>query len=144
MSKLKKALENKYNVILCPRIPLYFDFVQHESHKWGRRWRGAFADIEKVYTFPPDTLPGFKEFNDQILGIQANVWTETIVDDRRLDFMIYPRISALSEAAWTKAGNKNYEDFLERLKAMLSFFKDRDIYYFNPFEPGLSPEAEGI
>ena len=142
--QLKKALENKYNVILCPRIPLYFDFVQHESHKWGRRWRGAFADIEKVYTFPPDTLPGFKEFNDQILGIQANVWTETIVDDRRLDFMIYPRISALSEAAWTKAGNKNYEDFLERLKAMLSFFKDRDIYYFNPFEPGLSPEAEGI
>jgi hexosaminidase len=142
--QLKKAFENKYNVILCPRIPLYFDFVQHESHKWGRRWRGAFADIEKVYAFPPDTLPGFNEFNDQILGIQANVWTETIVDDRRLDFMIYPRISALSEAAWTNAGNKNYEDFLERLKFMLLFYEVNGIYYFNPFEPGLSPEAEGI
>ena len=142
--QLKKAFENKYNVILCPRIPLYFDFVQHESHKWGRRWRGAFANIEKVYAFPPDTLPGFNEFHDQILGIQANVWTETIADDRRLDFMIYPRISALSEAAWTNAGNKNYEDFLERLKFMLLFYKEKGIYYFNPFEPGSSPEAKGI
>ena len=123
---------------------MYFDFIQDKSHKWGRKWRGIFSDLEKVYTFPPDTLPGFKEFNNQIVGIQANVWTETIADNKRLDFMIYPRISALSESAWTKENNKDYNDFQERLKFMLSFFNYQHIYYYNPFEPELSPEPEGI
>jgi hexosaminidase len=140
--QLQKSLEAKYKVVMCPRIPLYFDFVQDESHKYGRRWRGAFCDLETVYNFPPDTLAGIKEYSNQILGIQANLWTEVIHNNERLDFMTYPRISAMAEAAWTK-GERSYDDFMVRLKPMLVFFKEKDIYYFDPFNPELNPEPAG-
>jgi hexosaminidase len=143
-SQLLKALENKYPVVLCPRIPLYFDFVQYETHKVGRRSKSGLCNLETIYDFPVDTLSGFIKYNDQILGIQANVWTEQIQNEERFDFMIYPRISALAESAWTKSQNKSYADFKGRLKSMLSYFDENNIKYFNPFNPELTPEPQGI
>ena len=141
--QLKTALESNYKVVLCPRIPLYFDFVQHGTHKWGRRWKGAFCELETVYNFPPDTLPGFKEFTSGVLGIQANVWTEIIPNGKRLDFMTYPRLCALAEAAWTNGEDKDYQNFLIRLKPLLNFLKSQNIYYYNPFDPDLNSEPAG-
>jgi hexosaminidase len=138
--KLAAALSNKYNVVLCPRIPLYFDFDQNESHEWGRKWGGAFSSLELVYAFPPDTLPGFTQNQQYINGIQANIWTERIHDNKRFDFMTYPRLSALAEAGWTLGENKGLEDFKRRLKPMLSLFDEWNISYYNPFQPILTPE----
>jgi hexosaminidase len=141
--QLKNAFEGGYNIVLCPRIPLYFDFVQDKEHKWGRRWGGAFSELENVYGFPPDTLNGFKQFSKQVAGIQANLWSEVIHENKRLDFMTYPRLSAMAEAAWTKNERKNYDDFLLRLSPLLNYLKEMDIYYFNPFSPELTPEPPG-
>ena len=47
--KLEAALNGNYNVVMCPRIPLYFDFDQDESHKYGRKWGGAYSPIEMGY-----------------------------------------------------------------------------------------------
>ncbi len=141
--KLAEALEKNYNIVLCPRIPLYFDFVQYNSHEWGRKWGGAFASLDLVYHFPPDTLPGFNKYYDQISGLQANVWTERIQNNKRLDFMLNPRLSALAEAAWTTPENKNFADFEERLKKMVRYFDSENIYYFNPFQQELNPEPAG-
>lgn len=141
--KLEAALSDNYNVILCPRIPLYFDFDQSESHEFGRKWRGAFSSLELVYAFPPDTLPGFTEHENLVKGIQANIWTERIHDNKRFDFMTHPRLSALAESGWTKKENKNLYDFNRRLKPMLNWFDKLDIYYYNPFQPELTPEPPG-
>lgn len=138
--QLRAALESGYKVIMCPRIPLYFDFVQDSVYKIGRRWKGAFCKPETVYNFPPDTLPGFNAHRKQILGMQANLWTELIGDNKRLDFMIYPRLSALAEASWTSKDKKEYNSFLERLKPMLGYMKSKGIYYFDPFDPQATPE----
>jgi hexosaminidase len=97
-----------------------------------------------VYNFPPDTLPGFKEKQNQILGIQANLWTEVIQNNDRFDFMTYPRISALAEAAWTQHSQKDYAGFLPRLKNMLAYYDELKLYYYNLFEPKESPEPAGV
>lgn len=141
--QLKNAFAAGYRVILCPRIPLYFDFVQYKEHKWGRRWKGKFSDLENVYRFPPDTLSGLKESPRQVIGIQANLWTEVISTDKRLDFMTYPRLSALAEAAWTGNELKDYDNFLARLKPMLNYLGEKGIYYFDPFNPLHNPEPAG-
>ena len=141
--KLDTALMENYNVVLCPRIPLYFDFVQDKSHKYGRKWGGAFAPLDLVYAFPPDTLPGFTQHYNQIKGLQANVWTERIQNNKRLDYMVNPRLSGMAEAAWTEKQNKNYADFLSRLKPMLSYLKKQDIGFYNPFDPQSTPEPVG-
>jgi len=142
--QLVKALDLNYKVVLCPRIPLYFDFVQDKSHEWGRKSRGAGCTEELVYNFPPDSLPGFKEKRSQVLGIQANLWTEVIQNNERFDYMTYPRISALAEAGWTQNSQKNYEGFKVRLKDMLSYFDQLKLNYYNPFDPSKTPEPAGV
>ena len=141
-NKLEAALSGDYDVVLCPRIPLYLDFDQDESHQHGRKWGGAYSPLEMAYEFPPDTLLNLAPKQNQIKGIQANIWTERIEDNKRFDYMTHPRLSALAEAAWTNKENKNYDDFQQRLKPMLSYFDNLGIYYYNPFDPESTPEPK--
>lgn len=142
--KLEAALSEGYEVVLCPRIPLYFDFVQDENHEWGRKWGGKYSTLELTYQFPSDTLPGFLLHENQIKGLQANIWTERIQNNKRLDFMTHPRMAAMSEAAWTFRENKNLEQFKKRLLPFLKYYKKNNIYYYNPFQPELTPEPVGV
>jgi len=139
--QLSKALDEGYELVLSPRRPLYFDFVQDDSHQVGRRWDG-FNDLEQVYDYPdfPASYP--EERHEQILGMQASMWTETVQTEKRADFMIFPRLTAIAEAAWTDASNKDYEDYQRRLESMLERFDVLDINYFDPFVPGRIPEPQ--
>ncbi|WP_296635705.1 beta-N-acetylhexosaminidase [Polaribacter sp.] len=142
--QLKKALNKGYETVLCPRIPLYFDFVQMDAHKWGRKRRGEFCTLDKLYAFPNSLSIAPKRKKQFVKGIQANVWTERIQNEDRFDFMIYTRLVALAEAAWTQEKNKNYENFIIRLKPVLDLFDKNGLYYFNPFYPELTPEPIGV
>lgn len=141
---LQEALKKGYDVILCPRIPLYFDFDQDAKHQYGRKWRGAYCSPAQVYAYPPDTLVDLATHPTQVRGMQGNIWSERIQSDERLDFMTYPRMSALAEAAWTNAGTKNYAAFEDRLRPMLHYLQTKNIHYFNLFHPDLTPEPVGL
>jgi hexosaminidase len=139
--QLQLALQKKYQVVLCPRLPLYFDFVQDNSHVAGRKWIGRVNSVSDVYNFPDRQVAGDQLSSTQILGIQANVWTEMIGSEKRLDFMIYPRMAALAEAAWTNSSQKNETSFNERLKEEFKHYDAAGIYYYNPFDATLHPEV---
>ncbi len=142
---LLRSLDGAYTTILCPRKPLYFDFVQHADHKWGRVWDG-FCPLEDVYAFPDaqfETWGMTPERSSHILGIQANVWSELMHTTERVDFMTFPRLCALSEAAWSQPGVKDYDDFMRRMEAVFSLFDRMGIYYFDPRDPGHHPEPAG-
>lgn len=138
--QLKIALNNKYQVVLCPRLPLYFDFVQDSAHQYGRKWGKLYNPIQQVYDFDAQQFLESPSQNAQLLGIQANLWTETVPTTQRLDYLLFPRISALAEAAWTSTANKNGEDYLNRMKNHLSLYKQANLYYFDPFNPLIHPE----
>lgn len=135
---LYHSLKSGYEVILCPRKPCYFDFVQHDSHKVGRRWDG-FVPIKDTYQFP-DTLKLPKQYSGRVLGIQACLWTEETETQARRDFMAFPRLLALAEAAWTPQKSKNFVSFEKRLKTHLPQLKARGIGFYDPFAH--SPEVE--
>ncbi len=143
--QLEKAISKGYEIVLCPRLPLYLDFVQHASHKYGRKWsKGEYAPIEMVYHFPgTDYTSGVSVATLLIKGIQGNVWTEQIHTPERLQFMVYPRLSALAEAAWTQDRSKNYEDFNSRMDHMIAIYKKFGITFFDYKKPGLTPEIAG-
>jgi len=141
-SQLKLALDKKYQVVLCPRLPLYFDFAEDKSHVSGRRWTaGAFNSVSNVYNFPYREFPADELNSKLVLGIQANVWTELIGSPKRLDYMIFPRMAALAEAAWTDSARKDEASFNERLKANFTLYDKDNIYYYNPLDPSAHPEA---
>lgn len=131
VEQLQSAVQNGYDVVACPRLPLYFDFVQHQSHVSGRKWGGQFNNLQSIYEFNVESLlPDFH--TGSILGIQANVWTETITTENRLDFMLFPRITALAESAWS-TNRTDFEDFSARVRSHLSLFERQDLSYYHPF-----------
>ncbi|HTJ53607.1 MAG TPA: beta-N-acetylhexosaminidase [Cyclobacteriaceae bacterium] len=139
--QLQKAMDKGYETVLCPRLPLYFDFVQDSTHRIGRRWKGAYNSLSKLYSFSHEQFPEIGTRSNQILGIQANLWTETVDSPQRLDYLMFPRIAALAEAAWTASKQKDYSNFELRLKPHLKRYKELGIYYYNPFDPLENPEA---
>jgi hexosaminidase len=140
VKQLRTALNNKYQTVLCPRLPLYFDFVQDSTHQYGRKWGKLFNPIQQVYDFNPLKFVESPAERHQILGLQGNLWTETVPNIQRLDYLLFPRIAALAESAWTTIDNKNTDRFMKSMKSHLSLYKQAGLYYFDPFAPLLHPE----
>ncbi|TZF82594.1 beta-N-acetylhexosaminidase [Pedobacter sp. BS3] len=138
--QLKMALDKKYSVVLCPRIPLYFDFVQDSTHQVGRRWAGDFASLTKLYNFSGTEYIPNAGNNSLLLGMQANLWTEKIATTQRLEYMLFPRIAALAESAWTAPANKDFGQFKNRLNPHLALYKASGLSYFNALDAKLTPE----
>lgn len=143
--QLGEAIGKGYEIIMCPRLPLYLDFVQHPSHNSGRKWsKGEYAPIESVYHFPgKEYTSGISVSTPLIKGIQGNVWTEKIHTPERMQFMVYPRLSALAEAAWTLDRSKDFESFNSRMDRMIQIYNRFGITYYNYKNPDLTPEVVG-
>ncbi len=142
-AQLQKALAAGYRVVLCPRLPCYFDFLQNESHKIGRRWKGI-NELPRVYAFPDESTlkpadNATTMASPRILGMQAALWSETTATPERRQFLTFPRLIALAEAAWTPANRKDFKSFEARLKEQLPQFKQRGITFYDPFAN--SPEV---
>lgn len=138
-AQLKMALDRGYDVVVCPRLPYYFDFVQDSMHRMGRKWGKGYSPLKDVYSFNLSALVDAPR-QKQVQGLQANLWTETVPNANRMDYLVFPRIAALAEAAWTRDELKNYEDFTARLKKQLPLYRDADIYFYNPFNSAEIPE----
>lgn len=140
---LKQSIDNGYQVVLCPRIPLYLDFVQESSHISGRKWQGTFSDLRTIYHYSPAQYSNILKKKDRnlIAGIQGNVWSERIASKARLEFMLFPRITALAEAAWTRAENRDYDKFMTgRLSKHEALFEEANLHYYDAGSPGRMPE----
>lgn len=142
--QLTTSLQKGYSVVLCPRLPFYFDFVQDSAHVSGRKWgpRKLYASLEKVYDFSVADYPIQPGQLPQVLGLQANLWTETVKTEQRLDFMTYPRLCALAEAAWTKPAQKNFSGFTKRMQDQLPLLKQQGIQYYDFLQPQQTPEPK--
>lgn len=137
---LQSALSKGYETVLCPRLPLYFDFVQDSTHTYGRKWSKLYNPLESVYSFSADNYQSQAVQKNQILGIQANLWTETVQTEQRLDYLLFPRITALAEAAWSPKEGKDFQQFMQRLKGHLALYEAEAIYYYDPFPSRKYPE----
>jgi hexosaminidase len=136
LGELTAALDRGCPVVLCPFVPCFFDFVQHFSHlaEWHRPGGERLVNtLQAVYAFP-DSLVAKLPKAGNVLGIQANLWTEMAVTQESRDFLTFPRLYALAEAAWTSAERKDYAGFEERLKVHLPHLRAAGIVPWDPFE----------
>ena len=139
---LDEAISKGYKVVLCPRLPLYLDFVQDSTHRSGRKWdKKYFNSYLDIYHYPENSIAAGLSGKTNILGLQGNLWTETVVSKKRLQYLVFPRMASLAEAGWTAGSAKNDSQFNTRLKAHLLLYDKDNIYYYNPFQPDQHPEA---
>ena len=113
-----KAIEGGHRAIMSPGGYCYFDSYQDAPHTQPEAI-GGYLPLKKVYSYDPIPETFTAEQAKLMYGVQANLWAEYIPTPEHMEYMIYPRILALAEVAWSAVANKNYEDFHGRaLKAV--------------------------
>ena len=124
----KHAAEKGLNMIMMPGEYCYFDFQQDAG------------SLKKVYGFDPYNYGFTKAEEKLVLGVQAGIWTEYIPSEARLEYMIFPRMQALSEVAWS-TGAKNWTEFEKRMNAQYPLLDAMNINYRQPDLTGFSPKS---
>ena len=112
----KKAAQDGHDIVVAANGSLYFDYYQSKDKKNEPLAIGGFLPLETVYHFEP-VIEGLDEATAaHILGAQGQIWTEYIPDMKHAEYMAFPRACALAEQAWLPAKQKNFSDFMERMK----------------------------
>jgi len=105
-----------FDVIMTPNTYCYFDYYQSEDRDNEPYAIGGHLPLEAVYGYEPfDGLDVAQQ--KHILGVQANLWTEFIATPEHLEYMLLPRMNALSEVQWCTPENKDFDRFSNALEA---------------------------
>ncbi|HTW35326.1 MAG TPA: family 20 glycosylhydrolase [Rhizomicrobium sp.] len=114
------AAKSGHDAVLSPAPDLYFDNRQGTGPDQppGREY---LLTLERVYGFDamPDHLSEAERTH--IIGVQANIWTEHIRTDERVDLMAFPRAAALAEVGWS--AKPDWKNFLARLAPQMARYK---------------------
>ena len=117
-----------FDVIMTPNTYCYFDYYQSEDKDKEPLAIGGNLPLDKVYGYEPfDGLDAAQQ--KHILGVQANLWTEYIGTNEYLEYMLLPRMAALSEVQWCNSSVKDFNRFSSSLKD--ESFKIYDILGYN-------------
>jgi hexosaminidase len=132
------AAKLSHYVIMTPSSnALYFDHAQGKlsDEPLGI---GNYAPLKKTYAYDPVPAVLNPDQQKYIMGVQANLWAEYIATENKVEYMLLPRLLALSEIAWSPVANKNYNDFKDvRLPKQLAWFDSHGIDYRVPGVIGL-------
>jgi len=105
-----------HDVVMTPATHCYFDYRQAENIADEPEAINGKLTLDQVYAYDPtpSELPAARR--KHVLGVQGNLWSEFLFSWREVDYMSYPRASALAEVAWTPQAARDYTDFTTRLK----------------------------
>ncbi len=128
------AAKQKHYVVMSPGKPCYFDHYQSKDKAKEPLAIGGFNPLDSVYLYNPTPKILTEEEAKFIMGAQANLWTEYIVDFKQVEYMAMPRMAALSEALWTPLDKKNLKDFVVRLKLHAPILDKMGVNYAKHFK----------
>jgi hexosaminidase len=123
-----EAARQGHDVIMTPSKYLYFDYYQGDRNKEPLAI-GGMLPLEKVYSYNPTPAALNAQEKTHILGAQANMWTEYMADPQQVEYMLFPRLFALAEVAWSPQDARNYRDFLHRVPPQLARLKRQGVNY---------------
>ena len=102
-----EAAQQKHDVIMTPTTYCYFDYYQSD-HPDEPLAIGGLLTLKKVYSYNPIPEELTSEEAKCILGVQGNLWSEYIKTYDKVEYMVYPRATALAEVGWSKLEHKNF------------------------------------
>lgn len=123
------AAKAGHQVVMTPGAYCYFDSYQADPETQPEAFGGVLP-IRKVYSYNPVPASLTLEEGKLVMGVQANVWAERIPTPEHCEYMIYPRILALSEVAWTQPENKFWPDFKKRVSEAIPYLQSQG---YNPY-----------
>ena len=113
------AAKAGHDTVLSPAPWMYFDNRQ-SGRPEEPPGRGAVIDLKTVYDFDPAPPTLTPEQRGHIVGVQANIWTEHVRTEDRVETMVFPRLAAVAETDWSPQSAHTWDSFADRLPAMLA------------------------
>ncbi|MGB5243420.1 MAG: beta-N-acetylhexosaminidase [Lutimonas sp.] len=127
-----EAAKQGHKVIMTPGAYCYFDYYQIDGEEQKNEpltGSKRVTTVEKVYSYEPTPESLSETEARYILGAQGNVWTEYMPTFEHVEYMILPRMTALSEVLWSEKKDRNWEDFLKRLQVLTQRFDAKGYRY---------------
>jgi len=127
------AAKMKHDVVMTPEKFVYLDYYQslYENEQVAA---GGYTPLSKLYGYEP--IPAELDENEAkyIKGVQANLWSEYINNDQKAEYMMFPRMQALAEIAWSGKSQRDYPGFLKRLRSQEHILQTLNVNYFRHFD----------
>lgn len=124
------AVETGHHAVMTPGEFCYFDTYQDAPYTLPEAI-GGYLPLEKVYSYDPIISSFTEDQKNLIDGVQANLWTEYVPTTDHVELMIYPRLFALAEVAWTEPARKDWNSFNQKSLQMVELMKK---WGYHPFE----------
>lgn len=121
-----EAAKQNHDVIMTPGSHVYLDHSQTKNE--DSVTIGGYTTVQKIYSYEPVPKELTAAEAKHVLGAQGNVWTEYMKNTKKVEYMIFPRASALSEVLWSPKEQRNWADFEKRLQKQ---FKRYDLWGAN-------------
>jgi hexosaminidase len=109
------ASRQGHDVIMTPYSHLYFDYYQSDDQENEPFAIGGYLPLDTVYAYEPVPQQLRTAEAAHIIGVQANVWTEYMKTGPQIEYMVFPRMFALAETAWSPMDAKDFDDFRRRI-----------------------------
>lgn len=109
----KLAIDQGNQILMSPARKMYLDMQYDSTSRIGLHW-AAYIELDSAYLWDPtEYAPGIGREN--ILGLEAPLWTETVTNRADIDYLVFPRLSALAEIAWSSKSNRSWESYQSRV-----------------------------
>ncbi len=134
-----EAARQGHDVIMTPNSHLYLDYYQGDTIQEPLAI-GGYSPLDKVYGYEPIPEALSAEEARHVLGAQGNVWTEYMATTSHVEYMVLPRLLALSEVVWTPRDRRSWSSFMSRLPAHLARLAARGVNFRIPDVMGLEED----
>lgn len=136
------AVKMGHRTIMTPGSYCYLDQYQDAPYSQPEAI-GGYLPLSRIYSYNPIPATLTSDEAKLIYGVQANLWTEYIPTDKYCEYMIYPRILALAEVAWSDPIYKSYPEFHKRALKAVEYLRTQGYHPFDlKNEIGDRPEAK--
>ncbi len=126
----KMAIEKGAQIIMSPAKKAYMDMKYDSTTELGLSWAGLIP-IDTGYIWDPaNYVEGIEREN--ILGIEAPLWTETVTEMDEIEYLVFPRLLGYAEIGWTPVNLRSWDDYQVRLEKQLPRLKVLNIDYYEP------------
>lgn len=118
----EEATAAGHDVVMSPNTECYFNHCQSQERNLEPKAQGRFLPLRRAYAYEPVSAGLDPTLQHHVLGVQGNLWAEYIASLNHLEYMMFPRLSALAEVAWSPKEARNWDCFYRRLQTQLQRF----------------------
>lgn len=135
----RMAAEKGARIIFSPSRKAYLDMQYDSLSRIGLHW-AAYIEVDSSYQWDPAALV-HNIPRRQIMGVEAPLWTETVVNMDDIEYLVFPRLPGIAEIGWTPSSARNWDNYKVRLANHAKLWEARDIDFYRSPRIDWSDEA---